>query len=77
MYRSYSKYGKIYPYLNVDAGTMNPYELGECFVLNDGTEADLDLGCYERFLEQDLDENQLHLVKYIVASSIRNVKVII
>lgn len=49
--------GKIDPYLNVDAGTMNPYEHGECFVLNDGTEADLDLGCYERFLEQDLNQN--------------------
>lgn len=41
---------KIDPYLNVDAGTMSPEEHGECFVLEDGTEADLDLGCYERFL---------------------------
>jgi CTP synthase len=49
--------GKIDPYLNIDAGTMNPYEHGECFVLSDGTEADLDLGCYERFLEQDLTKN--------------------
>ncbi|MGA3022309.1 MAG: CTP synthetase, partial [Thermoplasmata archaeon] len=41
---------KIDPYLNVDAGTMNPYQHGEVFVLDDGTEADLDLGNYERFL---------------------------
>ncbi|KAI1853333.1 hypothetical protein JX266_002039 [Neoarthrinium moseri] len=41
---------KIDPYLNVDAGTMNPKEHGECFVLNDGGEVDLDLGNYERYL---------------------------
>lgn len=45
---------KIDPYLNVDAGTMNPYQHGEVFVLDDGTEADLDLGNYERFLGQGL-----------------------
>ncbi len=45
---------KIDPYLNVDAGTMNPYQHGEVFVLDDGTEADLDLGNYERFLSQSL-----------------------
>jgi CTP synthase len=45
---------KIDPYLNVDAGTMNPYQHGEVFVLDDGTEADLDLGNYERFLDQNL-----------------------
>jgi len=45
---------KIDPYLNVDAGTMNPYQHGEVFVLDDGTEADLDLGNYERFLGQSL-----------------------
>lgn len=42
---------KIDPYLNVDAGTMSPFEHGETFVLNDGTETDLDLGNYERFLD--------------------------
>ena len=42
---------KIDPYLNVDAGTMSPMEHGECFVLDDGGETDLDLGNYERFLE--------------------------
>ncbi|MFH1643213.1 MAG: CTP synthase [Patescibacteria group bacterium] len=45
---------KIDPYLNVDAGTMNPIEHGEVYVTDDGTEADQDLGNYERFLEQDL-----------------------
>merc|ERR1740123_2630681 len=41
---------KIDPYLNIDAGTMSPFEHGEVYVLNDGGEADLDLGNYERFL---------------------------
>lgn len=42
---------KLEPYLNVDAGTMSPYEHGECYVTNDGVETDLDLGHYERFLD--------------------------
>lgn len=41
---------KFDPYLNIDPGTMNPYEHGECYVTDDGTETDLDLGHYERFL---------------------------
>ena len=41
---------KLDPYLNVDPGTLNPYEHGECFVTQDGAETDLDLGHYERFL---------------------------
>ena len=45
---------KIDPYVNVDAGTMNPTEHGEVFVLNDGTECDQDMGNYERFLDEDL-----------------------
>ena len=45
---------KIDPYLNVDAGTMNPYQHGEVFVLDDGSETDLDLGNYERFLDLNL-----------------------
>src|SRR3989338_2945994 len=45
---------KIDPYVNVDAGTMNPTEHGEVFVLDDGGECDQDLGNYERFLEKDL-----------------------
>ena len=41
---------KLDPYLNVDPGTMNPYQHGEVFVLDDGSETDLDLGHYERFI---------------------------
>jgi CTP synthase len=47
---------KIDPYVNVDAGTMNPTEHGEVFVLDDGTECDQDMGNYERFLAIDLDK---------------------
>ncbi len=45
---------KLDPYLNVDPGTMSPYQHGEVFVTDDGAETDLDLGHYERFLDQDL-----------------------
>src|SRR3990172_9529652 len=45
---------KLDPYLNVDPGTMSPYQHGEVFVTGDGTETDLDLGHYERFLDADL-----------------------
>ena len=45
---------KIDPYVNVDAGTMNPVEHGEVFVMDDGTECDQDIGNYERFLEENL-----------------------
>ena len=48
---------KIDPYLNIDAGTMSPYEHGEVYVLNDGTETDLDLGNYERFLNIHLSKS--------------------
>jgi len=41
---------KLDPYINVDPGTLNPYEHGECYVTVDGAETDLDLGHYERFL---------------------------
>ncbi len=47
---------KADPYLNVDAGTMNPTEHGEVFVLNSGLETDQDMGNYERYLNRDLDE---------------------
>src|SRR5512133_680588 len=40
---------KLDPYINIDPGTLNPYEHGECYVTNDGAETDLDLGHYERF----------------------------
>ena len=45
---------KLDPYLNVDPGTMNPYQHGEVFVLDDGAETDLDLGHYERFIDESL-----------------------
>jgi CTP synthase len=47
---------KIDPYLNVDAGTMNPHQHGEVFVTEDGSETDLDLGHYERFVDQNLGQ---------------------
>ncbi|USS88771.1 CTP synthase [Fructilactobacillus cliffordii] len=47
---------KFDPYINVDPGTMNPYQHGEVFVTNDGTETDLDLGHYERFIDNDLNQ---------------------
>ena len=48
---------KLDPYLNVDPGTMNPYQHGEVFVLDDGSETDLDLGHYERFIDIDMSKN--------------------
>ncbi|WP_394288933.1 CTP synthase [Corynebacterium variabile] len=48
---------KLDPYLNVDPGTMNPFEHGEVFVTDDGAETDLDLGHYERFLDRSLTKN--------------------
>jgi CTP synthase len=47
---------KCDPYLNTDAGTLNPAEHGECFVTKDGAETDLDLGHYERFLDEELTQ---------------------
>ena len=48
---------KLDPYLNVDPGTMNPYQHGEVFVLDDGSETDLDLGHYERFIDVDMSKD--------------------
>jgi CTP synthase len=48
---------KLEPYFNVDSGTLNPREHGECFVTADGKETDLDLGHYERFIGENLDKN--------------------
>jgi CTP synthase len=45
---------KLDPYINVDPGTMNPFEHGEVFVTDDGGETDLDLGHYERFIDENL-----------------------
>ncbi len=48
---------KFDPYINIDPGTMNPTQHGEVFVTEDGTETDLDLGHYERFIDESLDKN--------------------
>jgi CTP synthase len=48
---------KLDPYINVDAGTMNPFQHGEVFVTNDGAETDLDLGHYERFIDESLSSD--------------------
>lgn len=48
---------KLDPYLNVDPGTMSPYQHGEVFVTDDGAETDLDLGHYERFIDEALTKN--------------------
>lgn len=48
---------KLDPYINVDPGTLNPYEHGECYVTDDGAETDLDLGHYERFLNTPTSQN--------------------
>lgn len=47
---------KLDPYINVDPGTMSPYQHGEVYVTEDGTETDLDLGHYERFIDEDLNQ---------------------
>ncbi len=48
---------KFDPYINIDPGTLNPYEHGECYVTNDGAETDLDLGHYERFLNRPTSQD--------------------
>ena len=48
---------KFDPYINVDPGTMSPYQHGEVFVTDDGAETDLDLGHYERFIDENLSKN--------------------
>ncbi|MBO4233800.1 CTP synthase [Riemerella anatipestifer] len=48
---------KLDPYINIDPGTLNPYEHGECYVTEDGAETDLDLGHYERFLDAPTSQN--------------------
>ncbi|MEO1513057.1 MAG: CTP synthase, partial [Planctomycetota bacterium] len=58
---------KMEGYLNIDAGTLNPYRHGEVFVLRDGTECDMDLGTYERLLDQDLTKRN-----FVTAGQIYN-----
>ena len=62
---------KIDPYLNVDAGTMNPFQHGEVFVTDDGAETDLDLGHYERFIDETLSEKNTITTGKIYSSVIK------
>ncbi len=62
---------KMDPYLNVDAGTMNPLTHGETFVLDDGRETDQDLGHYERYLNQSLNSHSIHTQGSIYLSVIQ------
>lgn len=62
---------KINSYLNIDPGTMSPYQHGEVFVTSDGTETDLDIGSFERFLDEEL-KGDTHLTGGMVYSSVIN-----
>ena len=59
---------KFDPYINVDPGTMNPYQHGEVFVTQDGAETDLDLGHYERFIDENLSRHNNHTTGQIYGS---------
>ena len=61
---------KCDPYLNVDAGLLNPAEHGECFVTKDGAETDLDLGHYERFLDIELTQQNATLAGRLLSNLI-------
>lgn len=61
---------KCDPYLNVDAGTLNPAEHGECFVTKDGAETDLDLGHYERFLDIETTKKSITLSGFLLQNLI-------
>src|SRR6476620_4681588 len=63
---------KLDPYLNVDPGTMNPYQHGECFVTEDGAETDLDLGHYERFIDVNLSRDSNVTTGQVYSSVISN-----
>jgi len=62
---------KFDPYINVDPGTMNPYEHGEVFVTDDGAETDLDLGHYERFIDERLSQNSTVTTGQVYSSVIK------
>lgn len=62
---------KLDPYLNIDAGTMSPYQHGEVFVTYDGKETDLDIGNYERFLNQDLPKES-NITSGLIYSNVLN-----
>lgn len=63
---------KCDPYLNVDAGMLNPREHGECFVTKDGAETDLDLGHYERFLDQEMTQDSSLMSGRVLLSVIQD-----
>ena len=67
---AYVSIQKCDPYLNVDAGLLNPAEHGECFVTKDGAETDLDLGHYERFLDVELTQKNASLAGRIMSELI-------
>ncbi len=67
---AYVSIQKCDPYLNVDAGLLNPAEHGECFVTKDGAETDLDLGHYERFLDIELTQKNASLAGQILSELI-------
>jgi CTP synthase len=67
---SYVSIQKCDPYLNVDAGLLNPKEHGECFVTKDGAETDLDLGHYERFLDLELTQKNATLAGRLLSNLI-------
>src|ERR687895_364998 len=62
---------KFDPYLNVDPGTMSPFQHGEVFVTEDGAETDLDIGHYERFIDENLSRNASHSAGSIWQSVLR------
>src|SRR5438552_289388 len=62
---------KFDPYLNVDPGTMSPFQHGEVFVTEDGAETDLDIGHYERFVDENLSRNASHTAGAIWDSVLR------
>src|ERR671914_629901 len=62
---------KFDPYLNVDPGTMSPFQHGEVFVTEDGAETDLDIGHYERFIDENLSRNASHTAGAVWSSVLR------
>jgi CTP synthase len=65
---------KFDPYINIDPGTLNPYEHGECYVTEDGAETDLDLGHYERFLNVPTSQANNITTGRIYQNVIKNVR---
>ena len=63
---------KFDPYLNVDPGTMSPFQHGEVFVTEDGAETDLDIGHYERFIDENLSRNASHTAGAVWDSVLRH-----